>query len=241
MPSQAPVEQMPWMTPPSEGETTPPAEEPTEAEDSTKYVVPGLAEPSAEEEPDNSPWKNNPPAGPSVAQAAVAMPAAAPEGMNWGGFLLPFFWSIAHKAWIWMVVGLIASPIASIALLITGNKVAWNNRKFASVDEFRKVQKAWTMWGVIILVVSVVGTVVMWGTIAAMIFKQASEQMPTPGAGSFGAPSGYGMKAGPAMKGMKGASGPGGFGMKGGAAMKGAEGPVGMQNVPGGPGMRRKE
>jgi hypothetical protein len=93
-----------------------------------------------------------------------------PAGLNWGAFLLPFWWSIAHKAWVWMAVSLFVPFVGAIVLLITGNKVACENRKFSSPDEFKKVQKAWTLWGLIIIGIQIVLTVLMWGAIAAVVF-----------------------------------------------------------------------
>lgn len=79
-----------------------------------------------------------------------------PQGLNWGAFLLPFFWSIAHSAWLWVVLSPFIHLVASIVLLIKGNEIAYQNRKFANEAEFQAVQKAWTMWGLILLAVTFV-------------------------------------------------------------------------------------
>lgn len=85
-------------------------------------------------------------------------PASAPEGLNWGAFFLPFWWSIAHSAWLWMVLSIFFSPIISVVLLITGNKVGWENRKFTGTDQFRSVQKVWAIWGVVLFLLGIVPT-----------------------------------------------------------------------------------
>jgi tetratricopeptide (TPR) repeat protein len=106
-----------------------------------------------------------------------------PEGLNWGAFLLPHFWSIAHSAWLWLILAIFFCPVAAIILLFTGNKVACENRKFSSLDEFKKVQKAWTLWGLIILGILIVLTVLMWTAILTLIFggmKNAATQEMNP-------------------------------------------------------------
>lgn len=100
-----------------------------------------------------------------------------PEGLNWGAFLLPFFWSIAHSAWVWVAMSFFFHLIASIVLLIKGNEIAYQSRKFASEIEFRAVQKAWTMWGLILLGVQIVFQVcvifMLYMLVAVAIFGAA--------------------------------------------------------------------
>jgi hypothetical protein len=79
------------------------------------------------------------------------------RGFNWGAFLLNWIWSIRHNTWI----GLIAiipyvGFIMAIVLGFKGNEWAWQNRKWDSVEHFRATQRVWTMWGVGIIVVSLV-------------------------------------------------------------------------------------
>lgn len=167
---------MPWMH----------AAEPDEPADQSKYVVPGMAgpaEPSGEApDEDHSPWKNNPVsqmsspgsyAGPAAPPTSYAS-GQAPEGLNWGAFLLPFWWSVFHKAWLWAIISFFVHPVGAIALLFTGNKVGWEKRQFASVDEFRSVQKAWIKWGIGILVVAVIMAVVLGATLVAAIKSRMS-------------------------------------------------------------------
>jgi len=92
-----------------------------------------------------------------------------PAGLNWGAFLLPHFWSIAHSAWLWLILSIFVYPVAAIGLLITGNKVACENRKFSSLDEFKKVQKAWLMWGLIIDGVSLIPLILLFGLISTVV------------------------------------------------------------------------
>ncbi|MHB1457931.1 MAG: hypothetical protein ACYC0V_13560 [Armatimonadota bacterium] len=76
--------------------------------------------------------------------------APPPKGLNWGAFLEPFFWSIAHNAWLWAVLSIFLHLVAVIVLLINGNEIAYQNRKFSTEAEFNAVQRSWLIWGLII-------------------------------------------------------------------------------------------
>jgi hypothetical protein len=74
-------------------------------------------------------------------------------GWNWGAFLLNFIWAIGNRTWI----GLLAlTPyigiVMAVALGIKGNEWAWKNRRWKSIDHFKRVQKTWSIFGVCLLV-----------------------------------------------------------------------------------------
>ncbi len=80
------------------------------------------------------------------------------KGWSWGAFLLNWIWAIGNKTWI----GLFAlipyvGIIMSIALGIKGREWAWQNKHWESIEHFQNVQKRWSFWSVIILVISTVG------------------------------------------------------------------------------------
>jgi len=100
------------------------------------------------------------------------IPASAPEGLNWGAFFLPFFWSIGHSAWLWMVLSIFIYPVAAIVLLVKGNKIGWENRKFTGTDQFRSVQKVWAIWGVAVFAIGLVPGIIA-GKTALTAYSQA--------------------------------------------------------------------
>lgn len=122
-----------------------------------------------------------------AAPAATGALTAPPPGLNWGAFLLPFWWSIAHKAWLWLVLSIFVYPVAAIYLLIKGNEVACQNRRFASLTEFKAVQKKWTVWGLVIVGVQFLLTALMWGTLAAMLLGGAMSMSDQSDMDPFGA------------------------------------------------------
>lgn len=84
---------------------------------------------------------------------AEAPPGVA--GWSWGAFLLNGFWAIGNKTWIGVLcfvpyIGL----AASLFLGFYGREIAWQNKRWESVEHFNRVQKKWSCWGVGITVAS---------------------------------------------------------------------------------------
>lgn len=76
---------------------------------------------------------------------------------NWGAFLLHWIWGIGNNTYI---AFLALIPFVNIVMMFVlgakGNKWAWQNKKWQSVEHFRQVQKKWAMWGVILWVLAFV-------------------------------------------------------------------------------------
>lgn len=88
--------------------------------------------------------------------AAAVPPEVEAMGWSWGGFGLNWIWAIANKTWI----GLLAlipcvNIVIAIWLGISGHKLAWQNRRFESLQQFQETMKAWNLWGLIIFLVSI--------------------------------------------------------------------------------------
>ena len=67
---------------------------------------------------------------------------------NWGAFLLSWIWGIGNNT----VLALLALvPVVNIAMPFVlgarGSAWAWRNRRWASVEEFQRVQRHWARWG----------------------------------------------------------------------------------------------
>lgn len=74
-------------------------------------------------------------------------------GWSWGAFLLSWIWAIGNRTWI----GLLAlipyvGFIMAIILGIKGREWAWKNNEWESVEQFNRVQKKWSFWGVLLVV-----------------------------------------------------------------------------------------
>jgi len=73
------------------------------------------------------------------------------SGWSWGAFLLNWIWAIGNKSWIGLIALLpYVGFIMTIMLGIKGREWAWRNKRWESVEHFQRVQKKWSMWGLII-------------------------------------------------------------------------------------------
>lgn len=97
------------------------------------------------------------------------------RGWSWGAFLLNWIWAIGNKTWI----GLLALVpyvgfIMAIILGFKGREWAWQNGEWESVEHFNRVQRLWTIWGLVItgvLVLLIVAAVVV-GAAAGVASQQ---------------------------------------------------------------------
>ncbi len=85
-------------------------------------------------------------------QGPGAMVPAEVQGLNWGAFFWNWIWAIFNNAGVvWIIVGLLFSPVASIYLLIKGNELAWQNKQWESVEAFKSTQRKWAIAGLILI------------------------------------------------------------------------------------------
>lgn len=73
---------------------------------------------------------------------------------NWGAFFLNWIWAIGNSVWI----GLLAlipyvGFIMSFVLGAKGNEWAWQKRRWDSVEHFRRVQRRWANWGLLMVLI----------------------------------------------------------------------------------------
>ena len=126
---------------------------------------------------------------------------------NWGAFLLPFFWSIAHSQWkvvrsmgvgiLFMIFfGTWLNPFRyliwfgiAIYLGAKGHELAWQNRQFDSFEHFIRVQKSWMVAGLAI------GApfCLFGGILGVLLFSQIQRRLANPIPAY--SPSGYGYGA----------------------------------------------
>ncbi len=100
--------------------------------------------------------------------ASGVVPAEVKAGFNWGAFFLHWIWGIGNNVWISFVV-LVLPVIWNIYLGVKGNELAWLNREWASVQQFKETQYVWSRWGWIIFVISLMLTIVFWSIVGAFV------------------------------------------------------------------------
>ena len=92
------------------------------------------------------------------------VPDEVAHHFNWGAFLLNWIWGLGNKTYITLLM-LLASIIpfvnfvAPLALCIwfgvEGNKWAWKNKRFQSIEHFHSYQKKWAAAGIILFIIGI--------------------------------------------------------------------------------------
>lgn len=76
------------------------------------------------------------------------------KGWSWGAFFLNWIWGIGNSTFIALLMFV---PIVNIAMPFVlgakGNKWAWQNRTWRSVEQFKKTQKKWAISGLVLIFV----------------------------------------------------------------------------------------
>ncbi len=82
--------------------------------------------------------------------SGLGFDAEAPEGIkkwNWGAFWFPWIWGPCHGVFLGM---LSLIPIVNFILPFyfgkNGNELAWKYRKWKDVKQFNRLQKKWSGW-----------------------------------------------------------------------------------------------
>lgn len=106
--------------------------------------------------------------GPNPATVSTGQPVFAGESLsgpfpeelkkwNWGAFFWSWIWGIANNTWIALLS--LLGPLSIIMMIILGvkgNEWAWKNRKFANVEDFKKTQHAWAVWGLALFIIGLI-------------------------------------------------------------------------------------
>lgn len=81
-------------------------------------------------------------------QGSLALVPSEIKKWNWGALLLHWIWGLGNKVYI-MLLCLI--PYVGIIMAIVGgakgSEWAWRNKKWESIEHFKRVQKKWAWWG----------------------------------------------------------------------------------------------
>lgn len=91
------------------------------------------------------------------------------RGWNWGAFLLNWIWGIGNNVWISLLMFIPGVNIVMWFVLgAKGNEWAWKYKKWNSIEHFKKTQRTWAKWGIIIFAIYVVLLVI--GIISSFLF-----------------------------------------------------------------------
>ena len=139
-----------------------------------------------------------------------SVPPEASAGFNLGAAIFPFWWLRAHNlrpigigiVVIYFILRSVGNAIHSplpgflvnglqiimfFVLGFMGNKIAWQNRTFDDVDDFKACQRIWMGWAIAGIVVEVGFTVFMYMTVQSLIGSAGGGR----GGGISGPPQGF--------------------------------------------------
>ena len=89
---------------------------------------------------------------------------------NWGAFLLNWIWGLGNAVYIALLMFV---PFVNIVMVFVlgakGSAWAWRNKRWESVEHFKRVQRLWTIAGLIVLVLAIAMGVAMFFTASSML------------------------------------------------------------------------
>jgi hypothetical protein len=69
------------------------------------------------------------------------------DGWNWGAFLLNWIWGIGNRCFVGLLTFVpLVGIVMPFVLGFKGNAWAWRNKRWQSVEQFKRVQRLWTVW-----------------------------------------------------------------------------------------------
>ena len=107
--------------------------------------------------------------------------AAVPQEIdrwNWGAFLLNWIWGIGNGVYLALLMFVpLVNVVMWFVLGAKGSRWAWQKRKWDSVEHFKRVQRQWAVWAVVVyaLVFLLVGAIAV--TIPLMMKRSAAYQL----------------------------------------------------------------
>jgi len=74
------------------------------------------------------------------------------KGWSWGAFLFNWLWAIGNKTWIGLLTLVpFVGFIMMFILGVKGREWAWRNKKWDNIEHFQRVQRKWSLWGIIVV------------------------------------------------------------------------------------------
>jgi hypothetical protein len=100
-------------------------------------------------------------------QGKSAIVPAEVNRWNWGAFLLNWIWGIGNDTYIALLM--FVPGVNFVMLFVLGAKGsawAWRNRRWTDIAQFKRVQRKWAIWGVVVWV----GVIGFYATFAVSFY-----------------------------------------------------------------------
>ncbi|MCX5990846.1 MAG: zinc ribbon domain-containing protein [Chloroflexi bacterium] len=70
------------------------------------------------------------------------------KGWNWGAFFLGWIWGLGNSVWIALIEWVpYVGWVMAFVLGAKGSEWAWAAKKWDSVEDFKRTQRTWALWG----------------------------------------------------------------------------------------------
>jgi len=100
--------------------------------------------------------------------------AVVPEeikGWSWGAFVLTWIWGVCNGVLISLLCLIPVFGFAwAFVLGFKGNEWAWQNKRWASIDEFKNTQRGWNIAGIVLFAISMVALAIIIPAVVIPIF-----------------------------------------------------------------------
>ena len=106
-------------------------------------------------------------------RGALAVVPREVGGWGWGAFLLNWIWGLFNQVYIALLMFV---PVVNIVMMFVlgakGREWAWRNKRWDSVEQFRRVQRGWAIAGVVVWALFIAFFAAMYFSIVA-VFKES--------------------------------------------------------------------
>jgi hypothetical protein len=106
-------------------------------------------------------------------QGAAAIVPPEVDRWNWGAMFLNWIWGIGNNTFIALLMFVpLVNIVMPFVLGAKGSAWAWRNKRWASVEQFKRVQRLWAIWGLVAFV-ALVGFVATVMFTVSTVMKQS--------------------------------------------------------------------